>query len=66
MSATTDRPCPQCGRQAAPRRENRDAPFCSGRCRDIDLGKWFGEKYVISGPALDSPPMDPGSREDDD
>lgn len=24
-------------------------PFCSKRCSDIDLGNWFGEKYVIEG-----------------
>ena len=25
-------------------------PFCSKRCRLIDLGKWFGEENVISEP----------------
>ena len=25
-------------------------PFCSKRCRLVDLGKWFGEEHVISEP----------------
>ena len=32
-------------------------PFCSERCRIIDLGNWASEKYVISGP-LDPPPVE--------
>ena len=27
-----------------------DLPFCSERCRLIDLGNWASEKYVISTP----------------
>lgn len=27
---------------------NEDFPFCSDRCRLIDLGKWASGKYVIS------------------
>ena len=30
---------------------SRDFPFCSERCRMIDLGNWASEKYVISSPA---------------
>jgi endogenous inhibitor of DNA gyrase (YacG/DUF329 family) len=25
-------------------------PFCSDRCKMIDLGKWLGEEYRFSGP----------------
>ena len=25
-------------------------PFCSKRCRMVDLGKWFGEEHVIQEP----------------
>jgi endogenous inhibitor of DNA gyrase (YacG/DUF329 family) len=28
-------------------------PFCSDRCRVIDLGKWASGAYVISSPILD-------------
>jgi endogenous inhibitor of DNA gyrase (YacG/DUF329 family) len=30
-----------------------DFPFCSDRCRVIDLGKWASEGYVISTPVND-------------
>jgi endogenous inhibitor of DNA gyrase (YacG/DUF329 family) len=42
-------PCPICGKPVAPRSENRSAPFCSDRCRLIDLGRWLGEDYRIPG-----------------
>jgi uncharacterized protein len=35
-------------------------PFCSDRCRLIDLGNWATEKYVISSPA------DPQGYQDED
>ena len=41
------RKCPVCGRAAAPRAANPTFPFCSDRCRLIDLGKWLGEEYRI-------------------
>jgi endogenous inhibitor of DNA gyrase (YacG/DUF329 family) len=31
-----------------------DFPFCSGHCREIDLGKWATGAYVISSPATDA------------
>lgn len=42
------RPCPICGRPAAPR-PDRAFPFCSDRCRLVDLGKWLGEAYRVPG-----------------
>ncbi len=41
--------CPICNRPV--RLDDKEAPFCSGRCREIDLGNWATEKYVISTPA---------------
>jgi endogenous inhibitor of DNA gyrase (YacG/DUF329 family) len=38
-------------------------PFCSARCRIIDLGNWASEKYVISTPAR---PEELRGQEDDD
>ncbi len=32
---------------------DEDAPFCSDRCRLIDLGKWASGEYRISSPILD-------------
>ena len=43
------RRCPVCGKGAPPRSENRFAPFCSERCRLVDLGRWLGEAYRIPG-----------------
>jgi endogenous inhibitor of DNA gyrase (YacG/DUF329 family) len=30
-----------------------DFPFCSERCRLLDLGAWASEKYVVSDPVFD-------------
>ena len=37
--------CPICRKPALPRAENGSAPFCSPRCRQVDLGKWLTEEY---------------------
>jgi uncharacterized protein len=47
--------CPICGRP----RVQKYRPFCSARCRDVDLGRWFGEVYTV-------PAVEPGYDEDDD
>lgn len=39
--------CPQCGRLAIYSTENPYRPFCSERCKTIDLGDWASEKYSI-------------------
>ena len=39
--------CPICERPAKPRQENATFPFCSARCKTIDLGKWVNEEYRI-------------------
>ncbi len=31
-----------------------DFPFCSDRCRTIDLGKWSSGAYVIASPVTDA------------
>ena len=41
--------CPICKRPV--RLEDKDSPFCSERCREVDLGLWASEKYVISTPS---------------
>jgi endogenous inhibitor of DNA gyrase (YacG/DUF329 family) len=40
--------CPICKKEVA--LDNPNMPFCSDRCRIIDLGNWASEKYVISTP----------------
>ena len=42
--------CPTCGAPAAPPAGPGDRsprPFCSRRCADIDLGRWFQGRYAI-------------------
>lgn len=42
-------PCPICGKPAPRRPGNPHFPFCSRRCRLVDLGKWLGEEYRVPG-----------------
>ncbi len=35
--------CPICRKPATA--EHR--PFCSARCKQVDLGRWFGERYSV-------------------
>ena len=43
--------CPTCGMLV--QMKDEDFPFCSDRCRKIDLGKWAMGVYKISSPVLD-------------
>ncbi|HXQ52371.1 MAG TPA: DNA gyrase inhibitor YacG [Stellaceae bacterium] len=43
------RPCPICGKPA----DAKFRPFCSARCRTIDLGRWIDGRYRI--PSEDGP-----------
>ena len=36
-------PCPICGKPPA----QAHAPFCSARCRQVDLGRWLIGRYVV-------------------
>ena len=40
--------CPICKKEVGV--DDPEFPFCSERCRLIDLGNWASEKYVIPGP----------------
>jgi len=48
--------CPICKKEVAP--GSPDFPFCSRRCRIIDLGNWASEEYKISTPAAPQSPSD--------
>jgi len=53
--------CPICKKEvelASP-----EFPFCSERCRIIDLGNWAAEKYVVSSPAKPQRPDDDPDQE---
>ena len=57
--ASQPRPCSQCGKP----RVEKYRPFCSKRCADIDLGKWFTDSYAIAGRVEDE--GDGGATSDD-
>ena len=44
--------CPIC--KKAVTSSAADFPFCSDRCRLLDLGKWASGQYVISSPVTDT------------
>lgn len=39
--------CPTCGKKVEWNESNKYRPFCSERCKQIDLGAWATEKYTI-------------------
>jgi endogenous inhibitor of DNA gyrase (YacG/DUF329 family) len=57
MPAIVD--CPTCGKKVEWTEQSKYRPFCSVRCKQIDLGAWAEEKYVI-------PAVKPGEETDDD
>lgn len=51
MPKSSNLRCPIC--KKAVKSTDSDYPFCSERCRTIDLGKWASGQYVISSPVKD-------------
>ncbi len=39
--------CPQCGGESMWSADNKYRPFCSERCKLIDLGAWASESYRV-------------------
>jgi len=52
--------CPICGKPPAAATN----PFCSQRCRDVDLARWFGERYAI--PAIETDEAEQDDQSEDD
>ena len=61
--------CPTCKRDVLPMAQNKAFPFCSARCREVDLGKWLLEEYRVPGEPVDleedEKPATPGSSDDE-
>ncbi len=53
---TASRLCPTCRRPAV----ESHRPFCSPRCAEVDLGRWFSGRFVLPG----APPADEAEEED--
>jgi endogenous inhibitor of DNA gyrase (YacG/DUF329 family) len=58
--------CPVCDRkmEGQGRAEWPDFPFCSARCRLIDLGRWLGEAYRLVPEAAGEPPPEHDAEQD--
>ena len=50
MGAPKVVPCPQCGKPVEWTPGSRFRPFCSERCKVIDLGAWASESYRVPTP----------------
>jgi uncharacterized protein len=57
--------CPIC-RKPVDSGRTREFPFCSERCRLIDLGNWAREKYKISEPVIDESSQETPNRDADE
>jgi hypothetical protein len=55
--------CPTCQREVVWVAESKWRPFCSERCRMVDLGAWFAGERAIAGEEVgdpeDRPPEQP-------
>ena len=47
------KPCPTCGK---PAKDDRHRPFCSARCKDVDLNRWLVEAYRVTTDEAPEPP----------
>lgn len=46
--------CPQCAKTVEYLPSNPNRPFCSERCKMIDLGAWASDQYSIPGKSLEA------------
>ncbi len=49
--------CPSCDMGVDPRKSPKNLPFCSERCRLIDLGRWLDEEHTL--------PFDPHDQDEE-
>lgn len=57
--------CPSCRKTVVWNEDSPHRPFCSERCRQVDLGAWAFEEYRIAGAPVD-PENLPDEMDDDD
>jgi endogenous inhibitor of DNA gyrase (YacG/DUF329 family) len=53
-------PCPRCGVLSPFVPQNKWRPFCSERCKIVDLGDWASERFRIPVPDENPPDDEPG------
>jgi endogenous inhibitor of DNA gyrase (YacG/DUF329 family) len=49
--------CPTCNRQVQ-WQDNPFRPFCSERCKLVDLSKWVNEEYRVPGKPVPAEPVE--------
>ncbi len=59
-------PCPTCKTKASVERSNAFRPFCSERCRDLDLASWLDGAFRIPGRPASPWEMPAGDQRVDD
>lgn len=58
--------CPVCDKPADDLDDNESFPFCSTRCKRVDLGRWFDEDYTVPmTPHSTERSLDPDEADDD-
>jgi hypothetical protein len=57
--------CPHCRAPVKPREENEAFPFCSPRCRAIDLARWFTGSYRVPGPPAEAQTPKPEGKDEE-
>lgn len=55
--------CPICNKKTAYASTNPSRPFCSERCKLIDLGKWAAEEYKVP---TEAPPEGASAEDNED
>ena len=45
--------CPNCGKEVIMNATSKYRPFCSERCKLIDLGEWAAERHKIPGKEME-------------
>ncbi|KAB2312532.1 DNA gyrase inhibitor YacG [Betaproteobacteria bacterium SCN2] len=57
--------CPGCGAEVVWEARNKYRPFCSERCRLMDLGQWAAERYRVAGEPVEQEPADVAAGKDE-
>ena len=63
MNAPRIARCPRCGASTRLDGQNAWRPFCSERCKLIDLGDWMSGRYALPVQEESAPSPDPGDHE---
>ena len=65
MTKKEDITCPTCRKKGTWLPENKFRPFCSDRCKLIDLGAWADESHKIAGETVDPESLGEKNSEDE-